>query len=228
MTHDLGLKTAVGPIGVYLVEDQTMIRAAIRSLITADGRIAIVGEHGDARRAVDQIEGLQPDIVLLDISMPGLSGLDALPMIRKASPRTRVIMLTHHEGETFVEQALRAGADGYLSKDSDPRELALAIEAVHRGGSYVCPNVAAGLVSGLRAHVVAQPAAASAIASLTPREREVFQLLAVGKSNKDVSKLLAISLGTVKKHRENLQRKLACGSSAELARIAMREGLLDP
>ena len=96
MTHDIGVKTAVGPIGVYLVEDQTMIRAAIRSLITADGRIAIVGEHGDARRAVDQIEGLQPDIVLLDISMPGLSGLDALPMIRKASPRTRALIRTLH------------------------------------------------------------------------------------------------------------------------------------
>src|SRR5262249_33923784 len=145
---------------------------------------------------------------------------------RKLLPHTRVVMLTHHEGETFVRQALAAGAEGYLSKDSDPAELALAIAAVHRGDPFVSPRVAAGLVGGLRAGVAPGEPAQGRLTSLTPREREIFQLLALGNSNKEVATRLGISLGTAKKHRENLQRKLACSSPAELARLAIREGLL--
>jgi DNA-binding NarL/FixJ family response regulator len=136
-------------------------------------------------------------------------------------------MLTHHEGETFVEQALQAGAEGYLSKDSDPEEVALAIAAVHRGDPYVSPKVAGGLLAGMRARQGGAEAPKSRLSTLTAREREVFQLLAVGKSNKEVAASLGTSLGTAKKHRENLQRKLACGSAAELARLAIREGLLE-
>jgi DNA-binding NarL/FixJ family response regulator len=164
-------------------------------------------------------------VVVLDITMPGLSGLDLLPMVRKTLPRARVVMLTHHEGETFVQQALEAGAEGYLSKDSDPSELALAIQAVHRGDPYVSPRVASGLVRGMRGGGERPPR--SRLEGLTPREREVFQLLAVGKSNKEVATELDMSLGTAKKHRENLQRKLSCNSAAELARLAIREGLLE-
>ena len=212
---------------VYLVDDQTMIRAALRSLLGDGPDLEIVGDSGDARAAVDEIGALRPDVVLLDISMPGLSGLDALPMIRKVAPDARVIMLTHHEGHAFVEQALRLGADGYVSKDSEPEELRLAIDAVRRGVPYICPNVTAGLVRGIRAATRGPVAPGPSLAALTAREREVFQLVAIGKSNKEIAKTLEISLGTVKKHRENLQRKLACSSAAELARLAIREGLLD-
>lgn len=212
---------------VYLVDDQTMIRAALRSLLGDGPDLTIVGDCGDARAAIDEIGALRPDVVLLDISMPGLSGLDALPMIRKAAPEARVIMLTHHEGHAFVEQALRSGADGYVSKDSEPEELRLAIDAVRRGAPYICPNVTAGLVRGIRAATRDAVAAGPGLSALTGREREVFQLVAIGKSNKEIAKTLDISLGTVKKHRENLQRKLACSSAAELARLAIREGLLD-
>jgi DNA-binding NarL/FixJ family response regulator len=165
-------------------------------------------------------------VVLLDITMPNLSGLDAIPMIRKACPRAKIVMATNHEGETFVDQALRAGADGYLSKDSDPDELALAIEAVHRGDPFVSPKVSAGLVSKVRGFDTETGHPSSGISSLTPREREVFQLLATGKSNKEVARELGVSLGTAKKHRENLQRKLKCQSAPELTRLAIREGLL--
>lgn len=222
-------KTAVttpAMIKVYLVDDQAMIRAAVRAMLVPMGRFAVIGESADARKAIEEIKTLRPDVVLLDITMPGISGIDALPQIRKAAPRAKVVMLTHHEGETFVDQALRGGAEGYLSKDSEPAELALAIEAVHRGDPYVSPRVAAGLVSGVRSGAGAQPRSASRLESLTPREREVFQLLAIGKSNKEVADKLGMSLGTAKKHRENLQRKLACNSAADLARIAIREGLL--
>jgi DNA-binding NarL/FixJ family response regulator len=213
-------------IRVFLVDDQSMLRAAIKSLLAQDSRFEVVGDSGDARDAIEKIDKVNPDVVLLDISMPGLSGLDAIEPLREAHPHLRIVMLTHHEGESFVEQAVRAGADGYLSKDSDPGELALGIEAVFEGRPYLSPKVAGGLVAKLRRGEPLQPGGASRIATLTQREREVFQLLALGKSNKDVARDLKISLGTAKKHRENLQRKLDCHSTAELARLAIREGLL--
>jgi len=211
------------PIRVYLVDDQSMIRAGFRSLLSRDPRFEVAGDSGDPRAAIQSIEHARPDVVLLDISMPGLSGIDAIALIRDVHPRAKVIMLTHHEGETFVQQALGAGADGYLSKDSDQAELALAIEAVNRGNPYISPKVAGGL---LRRGREPDAPAATKVESLTPREREVFQLLALGKSNKEIARALAMSLGTAKKHRENLQRKLDCHSTAEMAILAIREGLM--
>ena len=212
-------------IRVYLVDDQSMIRAGLKSLLGRDERFQIVGDGGDPRAAIDDIGRVRPDVVLLDISMPGLSGLDAIAMIRKVHPGAKVIMLTHHEGESFVSQALTAGADGYLSKDSEQAELALAIEAVRRGNAFISPKVAGGL---LRRGGTREPTGAFAtrLESLTPREREVFQLLALGRSNKEIAKALSMSLGTAKKHRENLQRKLNCHSTAEMALLAIREGLM--
>ncbi len=213
-------------IRVYLVDDQTMIRAGFKSLLMKDPRFEVVGESGDPRRAIDAIEAVKPDVILLDISMPGLSGIDAIPQIRKSHPKARIVMLTHHEGDSFVEQAMRAGADGYLSKDSEPAELTLAIESVHKGNMFLSPKVAGWLLSRGRKTDQATPEPKSRLDALTPREREVFQLLALGKSNKEVAKALDMSLGTAKKHRENLQRKLDCHSAAELALLAIREGLL--
>ncbi len=215
------------PIRVFLVDDQAMIRAAFRSLLEEQPGFEVVGDSGEARVAIDEIGQLRPDVVLLDITMPGLSGIDAIPLVRKASPRTAVVMLTHHEGESFVEQALRAGAQGYLSKDSEPAELALALHAAIRGDSFLSPKVSSGLVARARGAGGEESAHSSRIEQLTPREREVFQLLALGRSNKEVARELGMSLGTAKKHRENLQRKLDCHSPAELARLAIREGLLD-
>lgn len=222
------MSTQNGPISIYLVDDQSMIRAAFRSLLEEQDGVEVVGDHGEARAAVTEIEELRPDVVLLDITMPGLSGIDTIPLIQKASKHTRIIMLTHHEGETFVEQALKAGAQGYLSKDSEPGELVIAIKSAMQGHSFLSPKVASGLVARARARGGDEgPAPTSRIEQLTPREREVFQLLALGHSNKEVARDLSMSLGTAKKHRENLQRKLDCHSPAELARLAIREGLLE-
>jgi DNA-binding NarL/FixJ family response regulator len=214
------------PIRIFLVDDQSMIRAGIKSMLAKNPRFQVVGSSGDPRAAIAAIEIERPDVVLLDISMPGLSGIDAISQIRKVHARARIVMLTHHEGDTFVEQALKAGADGYLSKDSEPSELALAVDSVHKGKMYLSPRVAGVLVS--RAHGGGSPVqvGTSRLQSLTPREREVFQLLALGKSNKEVAKALSMSLGTSKKHRENLQRKLECHSAAELALLAIKEGML--
>lgn len=215
------------PYRVLVVDDQAMIRAGMRSILEDAEGFEVVGECGDARSALDSVEALGPDVVLLDITMPGLSGLDAIAPLRKQDPRLRIVILSHHEGETFVERALKAGADGYLSKDSDPEELVLALRSVLRGDPYLTPKVSRGFVSMARGEATARGEGTSRIGSLTPREREVFQLLAIGSSNKEIARDLSIALGTVKKHRENLQRKLNCHSAAELARLAIREGLLD-
>jgi DNA-binding NarL/FixJ family response regulator len=213
-------------ISVYLVDDQNLLRAAIRSLLEQEGRFEIAGESNDARRAVEEVAELRPDVVLLDIAMPGLSGLDIIQPLKRAYSRVRILMLTHHEGESFVEQALQLGADGYLSKDSDSVELALGIGAVAEGRPFLSPRVSGGLLAKSRGAESVATGAPSRIGSLTPREREVFQLLAIGSTNKEVASNLGMSLGTAKKHRENLQRKLDCHSAAELARLAIREGLL--
>jgi DNA-binding NarL/FixJ family response regulator len=208
---------------IYLVDDHSMTRAGLRSLLTSIDGLEVVGDDGDARRATEAIAQLRPDLVLLDITMPGLSGIDAIPMIHAVHARARVVMLTHHEGGSFVEQALQRGAAGYLSKDSEAEELALAVRAVMKGQSYVSPKVMGGLLHATRG----EAHSGVGLASLTPREREVFQLLAIGLCNKEVARKLDMSLGTAKKHRENLQRKLDCHSGAGLARRAFREGLLE-
>ncbi len=214
-------------IKLVLIDDQAMVRAAFRSLLERVSHFQVVGDAGSAREGIELVEKLRPDVVVLDITMPGLSGIDAVTPLKKVSPHTRVLMASQHEGTKFVQQALQAGADGYLSKDSEPEELALAIESVCRGDSYLSPKVANGIMARAVRGEVSVQAENSALGVLTPREREVFQLLALGKANKEVAALLDLSLGTVKKHRENLQRKLDCHSAAELARLAIREGLLN-
>lgn len=213
-------------ITIVLIDDQAIVRAAFRALLNSVDRFDVVGDAGDARAGVELVGELKPDVVILDITMVGMSGLDAVAPIKRASPKTRVLMASQHEGMKFVQQALQAGADGYLSKGSEPEELSLAIDAIVRGDSYLSPKVANGFMArAVRGDAPTDEA--SPLAVLTPREREVFQLLAIGKANKEVAAALDLSLGTVKKHRENLQRKLDCHSSAEIARLAIREGLLE-
>ncbi|MEC8251671.1 MAG: response regulator transcription factor [Planctomycetota bacterium] len=213
-------------ITIVLIDDQAIVRAAFRALLNSVDRFEVIGDAGDARGGIDLVGELKPDVVILDITMVGMSGLDAVAPIKRASPHTRVLMASQHEGMKFVQQALQAGADGYLSKNSEPEELSLAIDAIVRGDSYLSPKVANGFMArAVRGEAPTDEA--SPLSVLTPREREVFQLLALGKANKEVAAVLDLSLGTVKKHRENLQRKLDCHSSAEIARLAIREGLLE-
>jgi DNA-binding NarL/FixJ family response regulator len=212
-------------ISVYIVDDQSIVRGALRCLLTQSGSIAIVGDSGSAREALKDLKTRRPDVILLDITMPGLSGLDAIPLIKKVAPKANILMLSVHEGASRVEQAMSMGADGYLSKDSEPSELVLAVNSVRKGNPYLSPRIARNFLPGQRNGRAG--AAATSIDSLTPRERQVFQMLAIGKSNKEVAQELHISLGTAKKHRENLRKKLQCGTSSDLVRLAIREGLLE-
>ncbi|MEM1449497.1 MAG: response regulator transcription factor [Planctomycetota bacterium] len=213
---------------VYVIDDQSIVRAALKRLLEDDCGFEVVGDCGDARAAIEELGTLRPDVVTLDVTMPGLSGIDALPKLAAATPRSKFLILTNHESGRFLEESLRAGASGFLTKDSEPAELKLAVESIRSGRNYVTPRVANALVERVRTPEgeVADGGGVGRLAALTAREREVFQLLALGRSNKEVASELGVSLGTAKKHRENLQRKLDAHSTAELARIAIQEGLL--
>ena len=212
-------------ITIVLIDDQAIIRAAFRSLIERIPGLTVIGDAGDARSGIELVGRVRPDLVVLDITMPGLSGIDAVAPLKKASPHTKVLMASQHEGRKFVQQALQAGADGYLSKDSDPAELGLAIESIHRGDSYLSQKVASAVMSGAR-HDPAAANEASALGVLTPREREVFQLLALGKANKEIASDLGISERTVKTHLGHLFEKLGVTSRTEAVKIATRRGLV--
>jgi DNA-binding NarL/FixJ family response regulator len=211
-------------ISVFLIDDQALIRSALGALISGIG-YRVVGDEGDARVGIRRVAELRPSVVVLDIAMPGLSGIDSVRPLKDASPATKVLIASQHEGQQFVRQAMDAGADGYISKSAESAELRLAIESVCRGEQFVSPAVALDAPAETSDAGGRLPNA-SRLEVLTPREREVFQLLAIGKANKDIAEALGLSLGTVKKHRENLQRKLDCHSPADLARLAIREGLL--
>jgi DNA-binding NarL/FixJ family response regulator len=219
--------TEADRITIVLIDDQSIIRAAFKSLLERNPRFEVVGSASEARQGIELVRRLRPRVAILDIAMPGLSGLDAVAPLKKASPSTKVLMASQHEGQKFVLAALNAGADGYLSKDSEPEELALAIDAIVRGDSYLSPKVANGVMTRALRGDAPAPKDDSPLAALTAREREVFQLLAIGKANKEVAATLDMALGTVKKHRENLQRKLDCHSTAEMARLAIKEGMLN-
>jgi DNA-binding NarL/FixJ family response regulator len=202
---------------IYLVDDHAMIRASLRILLTRAGGFEVIGDSGNPLAALEQIAILRPQVVLLDITMPGLSGIDLLPKIRAVHPTARIVMVTHLGGRATTDRSLEAGADGFVAKDAPLEELIETVRAALNGDLRV-----------VSAHQTDAPAAPGAFATLTPREREILQLLVQGSTNKEVGRQLDVSVSTVKKHRENLQRKLGCSSAAELVRLAIREGLIEP
>src|SRR5262245_58893403 len=180
---------------VILADDHTMMRAGLRALLENEG-VEIVAETGDGRDAVTLIATHQPDIAILDISMPGLNGIEVASVVRESSPRTRILMLSMHAEEGLVARALRAGVSGYLLKDSAPDELSAALRALSRGDSYLSPAISRQVVEGfLKSDQTADP-----LASLTQRQREVLQLVAEGLANKETASRLDLSVKTVEAH----------------------------
>jgi len=215
-------------IRIVLVDDQAIVRAAFQSLLERVPRFKVVGSAADARRGIELVQELRPDVAILDITMPGLSGIDAVAPLKKASPQTKVLMASQHEGQKFVHQALQAGADGYLSKDSQPEELALAIDAVRRGDSYLSPKVAGTIMSRV---VRGEPVPAggdSALAVLTPREREVLALVGEGLSNEEIGAAMFLSPATARTHVSHAMVKLGARDRAQLVVIAYQTGLVSP
>ena len=210
------------PIRVLIVDDHGVVRAGLNSLLSAEAEIEVVGEARDGNEAMRLARELQPDVVLLDISMPGPSGIDVTRQLREELPTARVLILTIYEDEGLVRAALRAGAAGYVPKRAIASELINAILAVSNGYGYVHPTMTRALVPGLKSSLVGD---ASLIAFLTPRERKVLSLIAQGYTNGEIAELLVISPRAVERHRAQVMGKLDLHSRADLVRFAREHSL---
>lgn len=208
-------------IRVLLADDHALFRAGLRVLLESLDGVQVVGEAGTGPDAIQSVKREQPQLVLMDIAMPGLTGLEATARITKAWPEVRVVILSMHSNEEYVRQALRAGASGYLLKGAEPPELELALKAVMRGETYLTPVVSKQVVND---YLGQSPGAAKA-GSLSPRQREVLKLIAEGGSTKEIAATLGLSVKTVEGHRAELMRRLDIHEVAGLVRYAIRIGL---
>lgn len=213
-------------VRILIADDHEVVRRGIRSLLDGMRGIEVCGEARDGREAVEQASKLKPDVVVLDIAMPGMNGLEATREILKALPRTEVLILTVHESEQLVREVLRAGARGYVLKSDVGQFLVASIESVSAHRPYFTSRVSELVFSGyLRGDLVDAAAAGDA---LTPREGQVLHLIAEGKTNKEIAAALGIGAKTVETHRTSIMAKKDLHSVADLVRYAIRNGLVDP
>lgn len=211
-------------IRVLLTDDHTIVRKGLLSLLLDQEDIEVVGEAEDGRDALKQTEQLQPDVVVMDITMPLLNGLEATRQIKRYWPHIKVVILTVHTNEEYIFQILEAGASGYVVKDAAPGELLLAIHAASEGETFLSPSISQTVIQEYIAH--AQPALREGgLNALTEREREILQLLAEGHATRDIAEMLVISVKTVETHRSNLMRKLDVDNLADLTKYAVRKGV---
>ena len=209
-------------IRVLIVDDHAVVRAGLRHVLDSEPDIETVGEAGDAREAVFEVRSRKPDVVLVDVVMPGQSGIDVTPQLLKESPQTRVLVLSMQDDPSYVRQAFSAGASGYVLKEAAGSELVTAVREVARGGRYVHPELGARLVEA-----DAKARAEAELDPLSDREREVLRLLALGHTNQEIAKKLYISVRTAETHRAHIMQKLRLTTRAELVRYALSRGLLD-
>ncbi len=212
-------------IRLLLVDDHAVVRSGLRMLLEDQGEMEIVGEAGTAEEALRAVAALSPDVVLMDIGLPGLSGIEAARQIRRLRPETAVVALTIHEDEEYFFKMLEAGAVGYVPKRAAPEELISAIQAAALGEVYLYPSLAKFLVKDFLAQD-SESRSERALGGLTSREQEVLTHLAEGASNPEIGELLRISPKTVARHRENIMRKLNLHSRAELVKYAIRKGII--
>lgn len=210
-------------IRLLLVDDHHVVRAGVRAVFADAAVFDVVGEAGTVSEGMAITSDLKPHVVLLDITLPDGSGLDAVPQLLRASPSTRLIMLSVHEEPAYVLQAVRSGAHGFLRKDASPAILREAVRAVHNGGAFFGADVAVHLAAAIRADAApAAEAPADTLARLTPREREVLELVAAGKSSKEIAAQLGISVRTAEAHRDSIGKKTGIRSVAGLTRLTVR------
>lgn len=210
-------------IRLVLVDDHELMRQGLRALVDGHKGVEVVGEANDGRAALALVRTLSPDIVVMDVAMKDMNGIEATRQIRAESPATKVIALSSHADARYVKAMLEAGACGYVLKANAYDDLHRAIEAARLGKSYLCPDVTQAVIGGSMHSP--SPAADASASSLSPREREVLQLLAEGRTSPEIGKLLFVATTTVETHRRNIMRKLGLHSVADLTKYAIREGL---
>src|SRR5215472_9968619 len=208
-------------IRVLLADDHAMVRKGFRLILEAQPDMEIAGEAGNGRQAVDLAEKLHPDVVVMDVAMPELNGIEATRRLASSSPHTRVLALSMHKDSVYVREILRAGARGYLLKDSPAGDLVSAVRAVASGEGYISPAVSNAVLDDYRRHVT------NPVDLLTSREREVLQMLAEGKTNKEIAGVLNLSVYTVDAHRGRIMEKLNLHSINDLVRFAVRNGIIE-
>lgn len=209
-------------IRVLIVDDHAVVRAGLRHVLDSEPDIETVGEAGDAREATFEVRSLKPDVVLVDVVMPGQSGIEVTPQLLKESPKTRVLVLSMQDDPSYVREAFSAGASGYVLKEAAGAELVTAVREVARGGRYVHPELGARMIEA-----EAKARAEAELDPLSAREREVLRLLALGHTNQEIAKRLFISVRTAETHRAHIMQKLRFTTRAELVRYALERGLLD-
>ncbi len=219
---------------IVLAEDHRILRDGLRAIFRGEPDLELVGEAEDGREAISQARELQPDLLILDLSMPRMDGLSALGEIKRVAPSTRVLVMTVHRTEEYVFKAIEGGADGYLLKDASAPELLLAVRSVLKGDRYLCAAVASQFVNAfLNGNAKsgndkrqAAPKPRSPLETLSSREREVLKLVAEGYRSREIGEFLCISEKTVEKHRANLMRKLGINSATGLTAFAIEQGLV--
>ena len=210
---------------VLLADDHTLVRAGIRSLLESVPGVEVVAESGDGREALEQINKHRPDVALLDIAMPGLSGIEVAKRATQECPKTKVIILSMHADATHVRQALRAGVVGYLLKGAAVAELPLALQSVMKGETYLTPKISQHIVDGFLRESDGEP---GPLEGLTTRQREILQLIAEGRTTKEIAGILDVSVKTVETHRLRLMDRLEIHDVPGLVRFAIRAGLVSP
>ncbi|MDP6779398.1 MAG: response regulator transcription factor [Candidatus Latescibacteria bacterium] len=214
----------MSPIRVVIADDHALVRSGIRALLEAAADIHVVAEAGDGREAVAQVQSHEPDVVLMDVAMPGLNGFDAALRVREDAPETRVIILSMHTSEEYVLRALRVGASGYLLKEAETGELETAIRTVARGETYLSPPVSRFVADYVRR--TGGDVESTPLERLTIRQREILQLIAEGNTNRQIAEKLHISQKTVETHRTQMMNSLDIHDVAGLVRFAVRAGLV--
>ena len=210
---------------IVIVEDHTLFRAGLYALLNQDPAFKVIGEFNNGRDAMRAIPTLKPDLVLMDLSMPGMGGIEAITEIKRRSPETRIIVLTIHKTDEYIHETLRLGANGYVLKDATHDELRTAIRTVLAGKMYLSPDVSGKVITtyvgGGKSPVTARP-----LEKLTLREREILKLVAEGHANRQIAEYLSLSVKTVEKHRSNLMKKLDLHNVAMLTIFAVENGLI--
>ena len=213
-------------IRVLLVDDHTILREGVRALLTDEPEIVVVGEAGDGQEALEKVDTLHPDIVLMDMVMPRMNGLEATGHIKRRHPEVKVLILSMYDDDEYVQQVIQAGASGYLLKGMAADDLVLAIREVQAGSSFLNPAVAAKLIEDYVRRVRGGDTTEGADEPLTSREREVLKLIAEGNTNQEIADILHLSRKTVESHRSNIMRKLDVHDVTELVKYALRTGLI--
>jgi two-component system response regulator NreC len=208
-------------IRVVLIDDHAVVRSGLRLLLDGQDDIEVVAEGGNAKDAIFRARALKPDVILLDVVMPGESGIEVLPQLLKESPESRVLVLSMQDDPSYVREAFAAGANGYVLKEAADEEVIAAVREIAAGGHYVHPALGARMVAA-----DAEDRAAAAADPLSDREREVLRLLALGHTNQEIAEHLYISVRTAESHRAHIMQKLRLATRAELVRYALTHGLL--